>query len=55
LLRFAVTTPVELRLFHPKSATATGVPATGGAGSGHNVVLISEISGPLEFRASLMM
>ena len=42
-------------LFQLKRTTAVGVPETGGLGSGHDAVSESEVSGPLELRASLMM
>ena len=47
--------PTELVLFQLKRTTAVGVPETGGLGSGHEAVSESEVSGPLELRASLMM
>src|SRR6476659_8702948 len=52
---FGVVAPAELVLFQLKRTTAVGVPETGGLGSGHEAVSESDVSGPLELRASLMM
>src|SRR5712691_2219175 len=52
---FAVVAPAELVLFQLKRTTEVGVPETGGLGSGHDAVSESDVSGPLELRASLMM
>src|SRR4051812_23329863 len=50
---FAVSAPVELVLSHRNRTTADGEPATGGLGSGHDVVSVNDTSGPLEFEESL--
>ena len=44
-----VTAPEELVLLQLKRTTGVAAPATGGLGSGHDVVSVSETSGPLEF------
>ena len=51
----AVVVPVELVLSQLKRTTGVGVPATGGLASGHDVVSLSDVSGPLELAASVMM
>ncbi len=47
--------PSESVLSQLNRTTGEAVPATGGLASGHELVSVSDISGPLEFRASLMM
>ena len=47
--------PADPVLVQLNRATADGVPETGGLASGHDAVSLSDISGPLELRASLTM
>ena len=47
--------PDEAVVLQLKRTTGVCVPATGGFASGHDVMSESEISGPLELRASLTM
>ena len=51
----AVVAPAEVVLFQLKRTTAVCEPETGGLASGHDAVSESEVSGPLELRASLTM
>src|SRR4051794_19872255 len=50
-----VVAPAELVLFQLKRTTAVGGPETGGLGAGDETGSGSDVSGPLELRASLMM
>ena len=48
----ALLAPVELVTVELKRTTGAAVPATGECASAHDVVSVSEISGPLELLAS---
>jgi len=50
-----VAPPNELVVSQLKRTIGVAAPTTGGYGSGHDVVSVSETSGPLELRASLTM